>query len=148
MKLPWVSRRAFTELEEQYVRLLVKTGKAETRETDADFWREAYEGLLIRYDALLEKYHALRVAGANPPEPVTPVIAIPEPDIPPNAVMAAIKQISPTRDATYEANWKFWEQNKERAAEHPEAFADEILEGAVFEPREVSVMWPDAKAVE
>lgn len=60
-------------------------------------------------------------------------VEIPEPDVPPSVVMAAMKRISPMQDKTFEANYGYWEANKERAAEHPEAFADEILEGAVFE---------------
>ena len=57
-----------------------------------------------------------------------------EVDMPPDEVMAAMKAISPTMDKTYEANWAFWERNKERAKLHPEAFADEIVRGAVWEP--------------
>lgn len=56
-----------------------------------------------RYDALLDKYHALRVAGGNPAEAVP--VAVPEPDVPPPEVLAAMQAISPQRDKTYDANW-------------------------------------------
>ena len=64
---------------------------------------------------------------------IAPSVEIPEPDVPPDAVMAAMKSISPIRDKTFEANWRYWEANKERARLHPEAFAEEILQGASFE---------------
>jgi hypothetical protein len=59
------------------------------------------------------------------------VIDLPEPDVPPDEVMAAMKQISPIKDKTYEANYAYWEANKERARLHPEAFAEEIISGGV-----------------
>lgn len=90
--------------------------------------------LCEKYDALLEKYHEL--AQPKVPEASAPVV-IPEPRTPPRAVLAAIKAISPTRDKTYDANWAFWEANQERAELHPDAFAEEIMQGAVYEPVEV-----------
>lgn len=177
MRWPWVSRKAFTELEDQYVRLLVKTGKMVNRDaydlaergarlahdeavaaveranavqSEWDRWTDTAREISARldaeearYDKLLDKYHALRVAGANPPEPIAPVVAIPEPDMPPNAVLQAMLQISPVKDATYDANWKYWERNKELAAKYPDDFADEILEGATS-----TVFVPETKAVE
>jgi len=84
------------------------------------------------YDDLLEKYHALRMAGANPVEPLPPFVEMEEPDVPPDVVLAAMKQISPVPDKTYEANWQHWERNKEKAAAYPNEFAQEIIEGAAF----------------
>lgn len=86
-----------------------------------------------RYDALLEKYHEL----AKPKAAETSAVVIPEPESPPPEVMAAIQAISPTRDKTYDANWAFWERNQARAKLHPDAFAEEIMQGAVYEPAEV-----------
>ena len=91
-----------------------------------------------RFDALLEKYHALAMRVAQAPPVMQPptltmgtnaVVADLEPDMPPGVVLAAMKRISPTSDKAYEANWRYWEQNKEKAAEHPDAFAEEILAG-------------------
>lgn len=62
------------------------------------------------------------------PQPVTPSVD-PDVDVPPPAVLAAIQTISPTRDATYEANWRHWEKHKAHAAAHPDAFAQEIIDG-------------------
>lgn len=85
-----------------------------------------------RYDALLEKYHALRVGGANAPEAIASV-EMPEPEMPPALVLAAMQAISPTRDKAYEANWMYWELHKAQAEAHPEAFAEDIIHGAAYE---------------
>lgn len=55
MSLPWVSREAFDAV--------VKTAAVLMKENDR---------LSVRYDALLEKYHALKLQGA---EPLPPVVA-------------------------------------------------------------------------
>ena len=85
------------------------------------------------YHELLERYHALamRLTPAVPTDPAQ--LTFPEPEGPPDEVLAAIQFISPTRDKTYEANWQYWERNKARAKEHPKAFADEIIKGGVYE---------------
>ncbi len=49
MSLPWVSREAFDALDKA--------------------WHELHFADLQRYDALLEKYHALKLQGAFIPEP-------------------------------------------------------------------------------
>lgn len=104
---------------------LCRVEAAERREERAvAYWQQ-------RYDALLDKYHELRVKGAEAPIPAPPAVDIAEPDQPPDVVLAAMKQISPVRDKTYEANWAHWEQNKERAAAYPKDFADEIILGNV-----------------
>jgi hypothetical protein len=61
-------------------------------------------------------------------EPVSSV-ELPEPDVPPDVVMAAMRRISPTDDETFKANYRYWEQNKDRARDYPDDFAKEILEG-------------------
>jgi hypothetical protein len=84
------------------------------------------------YLDLLEKYHALRLGGASAPLPLSPDVPMDEPDVPPDVVLAAMKAISPVPDKTYEANWQHWERNKAKAGAYPEAFAEEIIQGAVF----------------
>ncbi len=64
---------------------------------------------------------------------VAATVEIEAPDVPPDAVLAAMKRISPIKDPAYEANWAYWEANKEKARLHPDAFADEILTGAVYD---------------
>lgn len=60
MRWPWVSREDFDAQTEQATSLL-----ADERQ---------------RYDALLEKYHALRTSGASVPEPKPEPRKAPEPD--------------------------------------------------------------------
>lgn len=79
-----------------------------------------------RYEALLDRYHALRVSGANPKEPEKPV---PAPEQPPEPVLRAMRVISPTNDPAFAANWRLWEQHKEEAKADPEAFAERIKRG-------------------
>ena len=123
MKIPWVSRRAHDEAVAQL--------KAESASWEA--WYHATEqhlaSVMRHYESVLDKYHALRTAGANTPVPTVSAELIEPPDSPPDVVLAAMRTISPVKDKTYEANWAYWEQHKERAAQHPEAFADEILYG-------------------
>lgn len=80
----------------------------------------------------IERQRVDRLLGQLTTHPTAPAptVEMPEPDVPPDAVMAAIKRISPTKDRTYEANYAYWEANKERAALHPDAFAEEIIAGA------------------
>lgn len=126
MNLPFVSRRAHDEAVAQL------KARAEQRAEDycADLAERnrRYDILVAQHRDLLDKYHALRMAGANP-APVVPALEPIEPDTPPDVVLEAMRTISPTKDKTYEANWAYWEQHKERAAQHPDAFADEILYG-------------------
>ena len=122
MRLPWVSRARY-EAQAELAQINHK------RLLEAQEGSRAYIAERRReYQDLLDKYHALRVSGANAPAPTEP-ITIEEPDLPPEEVLAAMTLISPIRDATYEANWQFWERNKERAKKHPKDFADEILKG-------------------
>jgi hypothetical protein len=79
-----------------------------------------------RFDNLLQAYQQLRVAGANPKEPDK---AIPAPELPPREVMAAIRAISPRNDATFYANYRLWEENKQDAKDDPKAFAERIRRG-------------------
>jgi len=126
MRWPFVSRRA---LEQAFTTHICARDQQDFRIADL---KAAIAQRDADYATLLEKYHALRMQGANAPEPVPPVIAFPEPDVPPDVVLAAMKTISPVPDKTYEANWQHWERNKEKAAAYPNEFAQEIIEGAAF----------------
>lgn len=97
MKWPWVSRA-------DYDRLQV------LRERDSETLREER----ARYDALFEKYHALRVEGANIPLPAAPKAE-------PSAVMQAIIAKS-GRGANARILRKHYEDyvNLQRAANIPE----------------------------
>lgn len=120
MRWPWVSREAFNILERRRV-------DAEERIRPL---HEHYGAMLTReqarYDALLDKYHALRVAGANPREPDR---IIPPPKQPPRPIMHAIRAISPRDDAAYFANLKLYRDNEEKADADPEQFAERIRRG-------------------
>jgi hypothetical protein len=132
VKWPWVSRVRFELLEHNFseARVQLAAAKAERDRADAQLaWMSA------QYCGLLEKYHALRVMGDEAPAP-TPAVAFDEPEQPPVEVLAAMQQISPQRDKTYEANWAHWERNKARAAQYPKEFAEEIIMGAVFDGTE------------
>lgn len=114
MKWPWVRR-------EELDRVLAFQRAATVRAVRAE----------RRHASLLEKYHEL--ASRSPalapaaPEPVD----VPQPDVPPPAVLEAMQRISPIKDKAFEANWAFWEAHKEQAAQHPDAFAQDILNGVV-----------------
>ena len=125
LKLPFVSRAAY-DLAQRAATFAHEEAVAAVER--ANELKDAVAFERGRYDALLDKYHALRMAGASP-APVVPAMEPIEPDAPPDVVLEAMWTISPTKDKTYEANWLYWEQNKERAAQHPEAFAEEILYG-------------------
>lgn len=105
-------------------------------EAHADLAQHNLAEMRKMYDALMEKYHELRVMGDEAPAPATPVIEIEQADQPPAEVLAAMQQISPVRDKTYEANWAHWERNKARAEAYPKEFAEEIIMGAVFDGTE------------
>jgi hypothetical protein len=79
----------------------------------------------------LERQRVDRLLGQLTPQASAsvPLVEMPELDVPPDVVMAAMKKISPTKDKTYEANYAYWENNKERAAAFPKEFADEIVSG-------------------
>lgn len=79
------------------------------------------------YDALRAEYHELasRQPAVTPKSEPVEV----EPDVPPSVVLDAMRQISPTDDNAFRANWAYWEKNKHTAKEHPDAFAAEILKG-------------------
>lgn len=98
---------------------------------------------------MLEKMHEHhRLALTGTVTETKAVVEPIEPDVPPDAVLAAIKAISPVQDPTYEANWRHWERNKERARLNPEGFAKEILEGDVdFTPPVSVLMVPDRMPV-
>ena len=93
------------------------------------------------YDTLLAKYEAL--AHGRLAQPIQPVEAMEPIEYPPDEVMAAMKAISPVRDKTYEANWAYWEANKEKARLHPAAFAAEIAEGITYEPPPSILLVPE-----
>lgn len=63
MKWPWVSREQYDD----YVRAHRMLGDELTRQ------RNALDAERARYDALLDKYHALKFVGATIPEPVRPL---------------------------------------------------------------------------
>ena len=144
MKLPFVSKsrhdRELADVREQsaaWQRLYdTERRRFEEKLAEAERWEAWYHAteqhlskLMSHYETVLDKYHALRTQGANAVPASPPVDAIDPPDVPPDVVMEAMKTISPVKDATYAANWAYWEQNKARAKQHPEAFAEEILYG-------------------
>lgn len=127
MRLPWVSRARY---EEKCLSREAWMREAAQRQERIDMAQHNLAEMRRMYDALLAKYHEL--ASRQPHLVTAPALSdveMPEPDVPPSVVLAAMKQISPIEDATYRANWAYWEKNKERAAAHPDAFADEILKG-------------------
>ena len=80
-----------------------------------------------RYDRLQAAFIALSA-------PVSVAATeIVQPDMPPDVVLEAMRRVSPFRDKTFDANWAYWERNKQHAANNPEAFAQEILEGVQYE---------------
>lgn len=120
MKWPFVSRagaEALRDVVDAQARLL--------REIKDDAER-ALIAERARYDALLDKYHALRVAGANPKEPDR---IIPPAKQPPRPIMHAIRAISPRDDAAYFANLKLYRDNEIEADADPEGFAERIRRG-------------------
>ena len=127
MRWPWVSR-AYHDRAMDGVRNFHQglTDAADARCREMAVRAEYAEK---RFEKLFDAYHALRVSGANAPVVTEPVVIEP-PELPPPKVLGAIQFISPVRDKVYDANWAYWEANKERAAQHPDAFALEILNGS------------------
>lgn len=99
-------------------------------EQRASTWERIASERKAELDALLEKYDSLAklMVGAQAHVPEVPEVE-PVDDMPPQVVLDAMRRISPYRDKTYDANWAYWEANKGRAKDHPEDFANEILEG-------------------
>lgn len=125
MKWPWVSRahHEAVEIERRMSHLIAAAQR------DADSWHAMADWMRGAYGELLTKYHELaaRSPALAPKEPEP--VDVPQPDVPPPEVLAAIQQISPIKDKTFDANWAYWERHKEQAAKHPRAFADDILSG-------------------
>lgn len=128
MTWPLVTR-AFHEAVERQLNAIIVSAHADYNRVVADY-NELEKAWSARHDALLEKYHALKLLGATAIPPAEP-IEFDEPDQPPDEVLAAMQAISPVRDKTYDANWLHWERNKDRAKQYPKEFADEILLGSV-----------------
>lgn len=120
MRWPWVSRAQYEAMFDAVVR--ERAALTATRAAGDEAIRVAN----ARYDALLEKYHALRVSGANAPEPEK---AVPPPKRPPAIVYRAMRAISPRDDATFAANWRLWEENQEECDKDPVAFSERIKRG-------------------
>ena len=82
---------------------------------------------------LLAKQHELIAALAKPTPEKVEMVPVTETDFPPPQVLAAMRRISPNRDRTFDANWAYWERNKEHAAKNPDAFALDILQGIEYD---------------
>lgn len=131
MRWPLVWRSTLEREDREWLKLV-----GEDRERWAGYERRAQEltrqaiDLVKQRDAqyadLLAKYHALRVSGANAPEPEK---IIPPPKRPPAIVYRAMRAISPRDDATFAANWRLWEENQEECEKDPTAFAERIKRG-------------------
>lgn len=93
-------------------------------------FRQLYLDEKAAHERTQERYHALAMSlTASPVRMPFDDGPIPEPDLPPPVVLAAMQQISPVKDKTYEANYAYWEANKARCTLDPEAFAKEIISG-------------------
>lgn len=120
MRLPFVSRERYDEARSAYDRLAAEKDRADER------WFQILQHATAEHRGTLEKYHALRVAGANPAEPA---VVIPPPKMPPREILNAIRAISPREDATFAANMKLYRDHQEEADMDPEAFAERIKRG-------------------
>lgn len=80
------------------------------------------------YTGLLEKYHALKLAGAAASESQS----IPEPETPPDILMRAIRTVSPRQDAAYLMNYRWAMDQKDRWTDetYMRECAAKILRGA------------------
>lgn len=87
---PWVSRATY----DRHTQVLIDAQGAQIVQN---------EWLRDRYDALLDKYHALKLAGASASESIT----VPDPITPPDILMRAIRTVSPTQDAAYRMNYQW-----------------------------------------
>ena len=81
MPIPWVSRAHYELLQHNYEKLRVESQHSRA-------WEDLARDFSNRFDALLEKYHALRTQGANPAEPKPEPRAAPEPDPVTQAILA------------------------------------------------------------
>lgn len=113
MSLPWVSRESAERLVAYHAQV-------------AREWKDLFYAEAAKTAALLEKYHELRVSGANAPAPAPPV---PVAEMPPPEVLRAMRIISPRDDQTFKANWDLWLANKDEAAKDPAKFAERIRRG-------------------
>jgi hypothetical protein len=143
VRWPFVSRARYELLEHNAEKM--RELNAERSKADENYcmhWVNRHDALSAKYDALLDRYDSLARLMVNAPLPLVhePVVVEPIDEMPPQVVLDAMRTISPVRDKTYDANWAFWEANKERAKEHPDAFAEEILDGFT-EPGN----WPDPR---
>lgn len=132
MRFPFVSRAKYDAERMAHFKAFHRARHFEKLHAEAKAHGEQQQHNLASmralYDELLTKYHEL--ASRQPHvAPHAVDVEVPEPDVPPSVVLQAMKQISPVEDATYRANWAYWEKNKERAAAYPQDFADEILKG-------------------
>lgn len=116
MRLPWVGREALNIAQRDV--LVLESANAQL----FAHLNAANE----RYDRLFAAYAALRVSGANAPEPEK---VIPPPKRPPAIVYRAMRAISPRDDATFAANWRLWEENQDECDKDPAAFAERIKRG-------------------
>lgn len=71
--------------------------------TQSDAWRHLYDDQKALLSDVLEKYHALRLAGAAIPEQPRHE----EPEMPPEILMRAIREVSPTQDHAYHMNYQW-----------------------------------------
>ena len=87
------------------------------------------DGWLVVVNPSIDASHVVHAATGAAPE----MVPVTETDFPPPQVLAAMRRISPNRDRTFDANWAYWERNKEHAAKNPEAFALDILQGIEYD---------------
>lgn len=91
MQLPWVSRDDSRDSILAAITVVMKSASDDKAI------------LQVRYDDLLEKYHALRLLGASLPEQQK----YEEPVMPPEILMRAIREVSPTQDHAYSMNYQW-----------------------------------------
>lgn len=128
-------RSTVEALQRENQRLRIVNAKLEAH---AEIQDHNLEKMREMYDALMVDFKAMKLQGAvviPPPEPVL----VEQPDVPPAVVLAAMHRISPLKDKAFEANWAYWERNKQTAAAHPEAFAEDILRGVEGEVQKLPV---------
>lgn len=120
MRWPWVSRAAYeaeVESREAWMKEAVQF------RVSSSAWAEQATALIRSYDALLEKYHALKLQGAAKPEPV-PALPKREPD-PVTQAVIAMAQGRPALYAHYNSHVA---KRRAEGAEEAE-IAKEILTG-------------------
>ena len=134
MRWPWVSRTSYAELD------------AQLRECERDrqewkgvalVWKQEHQEQMALTADLLEKYHALKLQGAALPE--RPQYE--EPVMPPDILMRAIREVSPTQDAAYLMNYQWAMGLKEHWADEPRMrlAAQQIRHGANYTPEPADV---------